>query len=112
MDRTELTLAVAGALAAAVFLGWLLGIVTARLNTRAGARGAAEARDLVRRLQDAERARRTAETRAAVLESDLGARLAAAEAEVAETQESLERERARSEEFRAAHRETTQGRAG
>lgn len=79
MDRTELTLVVAGALAAAAFLGWLLGIVTARLNARPGSRGLAETQDLVRRLQEAELARRAAETRADAIESDL----AAVEAELA-----------------------------
>lgn len=50
MDRTDLTLAIAAALLAAVALGWLLAALTGRLNGRPRT----ESRALAARLEDLE----------------------------------------------------------
>jgi hypothetical protein len=59
LDRAELTLVIAGALVAALLLGWAIGAIGARLN--AGGGPAADARDLVERLARSEAARQAAE---------------------------------------------------
>jgi hypothetical protein len=105
LDRDELTLAVAGALFAAVLLGCLIGAIAGRLNAR-GPRGAAR-RDLLARIDAAEAARRAAEVRLAAVETDLGLRLGEAEAELRAAHAALDRERASAEELRAAWRAAT-----
>ena len=84
MDRNELTMAVAGALVAAVMLGWLIGAIAARL----GGRGAAA-------LAAARARAQAAETRADAAEADCARRLAEVEADLA-------RARAEAEGLRAA----------
>lgn len=106
MDRAELTLVVAGALVAAVVLGWAIGAIGARLGapSRAG-----RLRDLADRLDAAEAARRQAEARLIEVEADLVARLREAEAEREEAEAALARERALTEDVRAAYRAATEG---
>ncbi|MBP7000783.1 hypothetical protein [Amaricoccus sp.] len=101
MDRDELTLIIAGALAAAVLLGWIIGAIGARLGSGGGAR------DLAARLAQSEEARRSAEARLAEIETDLAARLRETEAERASAEDALARERAAAEAIRAAYRTTT-----
>lgn len=109
MDRTELTMAVAGALGAALLLGWILAWIAGRLNAP-GPRGAdARARDLAARLEAAEAGRRSAETRLSEVEADLTMRLAQAEAELASTLAHLEDARVQAEEVRAAYRASRGG---
>ena len=93
MDRSELTLAIAGALAGAFLIGWVLGWIVHRMS--AGPRSAAHTADLAAQLHAAEDARHRAETlrdeietaaahRIAGLQSELDAsRDAAARAEIA-----------------------------
>lgn len=102
MDRTELTLAVAGALGAALLLGWILAWIAGRLNAPGG--GDARVQDLAARLEAAEAGRRTAELRLSEVEADLTMRLAQAEAELASTLAHLEDARLQAEEVRAAYR--------
>lgn len=103
MDHAELTLAIAGALAGAVALGWLLAVITARLDTR-GPRNAARTRDLAQRLDAAEAARQRAETRLAEVEVDFQARLAEMQADLDETLARLARAETQAEDIRAAWR--------
>jgi len=102
MDRSELTLAIAGALLAAVALGWLLAALTARLDTR-GPRNAARTRDLAARVDAAEAARTRAEARLAEIEGDCRARLAEMHADLDATRARLARAEAQTEEIRAAY---------
>jgi hypothetical protein len=103
LDRAELTLAVAAVLVAAVLLGWALGAIAARLNARAPAEGP--------RLAAAEDGRRAAEARLAEVEADLRQRLAEAEHELRDALAMLDRERAQTEELRAAYRAARGGAA-
>lgn len=103
MDRGDLTLAIAAALAGAVLLGWLLAAITARLDAR-GPRNAARTRDLAERLDAAEAARQRAETRLAEVESDFRARLAEMQADLDATLARLAKAEAQAEDIRAAWR--------
>ena len=77
MDRNDLTLTVAGALIAAILLGWTLRWLFGRLNSRGP--GTAQPAELATQRDMAEAARLRAEMRLAEVESELGARLAASE---------------------------------
>jgi uncharacterized protein YPO0396 len=111
MDRGELTLAIAGALLAAVALGWTLAALTARLDTR-GPRNTARTRDLAARLDAAEAARARAEARLAEVEDDFKARLAEMQADFDATLARLARAEAQTEEIRAAYRAARQEEPG
>lgn len=67
MDRAELIVVVAGALMAAMTLGWILRWMFGRLNARDPAASAS----LAARLADAEAARAFAEERLAAVQGDL-----------------------------------------
>lgn len=67
MDRAELTLIVAGALIAAMMLGWILRWMFGRLNSRDSASGVS----LAARLAEAEAARALAEGRLITAQEDL-----------------------------------------
>ena len=108
MDRGDLTLAIAAALALAVLLGWVLAWISGRLNARRT--GAGAGRDLAARLETAEAARRQAEARLGEVETDLGARLAEAQADLALTRRQRDEARFEAEEVRAAYREAMQDR--
>lgn len=79
MDRNELTMAVAGALIAAVLLGWLIGAIAARL----GGRGAAA-------LAAARAQAQAAEARAVAAEADCALRIAEVEADLARARAEVE----------------------
>lgn len=111
MDHADLTLAVAGALIAAVLLGWLIGSIAGRLNGT-GARGLAEARALADRAETAEAALRAAEAQLARVEADTAARLHEAEADLVAATAALDRERRQCDEIRAAYRAAMEGRTG
>ena len=109
MDRNELMLAIAGALFGALLLGWILHWMFARINRAEGPRSFRRAADMASRLHAAEIARGRAETRLAEVEGDLRQRLA--DRRIADTEReletalrSLDRERTRAEEIRAAYR--------
>lgn len=108
MDRSDLTLIVAGALATAVLLGWTLAWIAGRLN----ARGGDAAADLTAQLAAAETARREAVSRLGQVEAELGARLAEAETELAATLRQLDAARAQAEDVRAAYRSAMGNRSG
>ena len=110
MDRTELTLAIAGALVAAVALGWVLRWMFTGVN--AGTRSGRAARGLVQRLHDAEEAQGRAERRLSEVEGDLTARLAQVQAELDATLASLAQERAQTEAIREAYRAAMVERGG
>ena len=104
MDRNELMLAIAGALFGALLLGWILHWMFARINRAEGPRSFRRAADMASRLYAAEIARGRAETRLAEVEGDLRQRLADTERELETALRSLDRERTRAEEIRAAYR--------
>jgi hypothetical protein len=99
VGRSELTLAVAGALILAVLLGWVLRGIFRGLN--AGGRGARSAADLADRLHRAEEA----EARLRGVERELTAELAEVRAELAEALRRLDRTRAEVDEIRDAYRQ-------
>jgi hypothetical protein len=99
MTRTELTIAVAGVLAAAVLLGWVLRGLFAAMNAgpRRGLRATA---DLAARLHAAEEA----EARLLGVERDLAAELAETRRELAEALRARDVARQEVEEIRDAYR--------
>jgi hypothetical protein len=103
MDRSDLTLAIAGALFAAFLLGWTMRWAFGRLNT-AGPRNAARAADLAARLHAAEDGQARAETRLAEVEAEASRRLAELQAEVDGARAAAGQAEAQSEEIRAAYR--------
>lgn len=111
MDRNELTLAIAGALVAAVLVGWVLRWIFARMSNAAGPRSIRRTADLAAQLHAAEEAQARAEARLASVEADLGGRLAEMQAEIEAANRALERERDQSEQIRAAYREAMAGNA-
>ena len=109
MDRTELTLAIAAALVAAVLFGWILRWIFGRLNSPSGADGVQRTAELATRLHEAEAEAERARSRLAAVEADLGQRLAEVQRELAEAQQELERERANTQEIRDAYRAAMSG---
>ncbi|CAN5684817.1 hypothetical protein BH23PSE1_BH23PSE1_13720 [soil metagenome] len=104
MNRTELTLAIAGALFAAALLGWILRSIFTRLNAGGRTKRLGAAADLADRLHEAEEDRGRAERRLAAMEADCGERLRELEAELSRTQAALDAAEAEVEEVRAAYR--------
>ena len=104
MDRNELMLAIAGALFGALLVGWILHWMFARINRAEGPRSIRRTTDMASRLHAAETARSRAETRLAEVEGDLRQRLADTERELDTALRALDRERAQTEEIRAAYR--------
>jgi hypothetical protein len=109
MGRSELTLAIAGALAVAVLLGWVLGWMFSRLNGPSGPRSIRRTSDMAARLHDAEEAAAKAEARLASVEADLAERLAEVRGELETAYQHLAREQARTEEIREAYRAAMSG---
>jgi hypothetical protein len=101
MDRSELTMAVAGALVAAFLLGWIFAWIYGRMN----AHGHAAHSDMAGELHAAEEARRRAELRLAEAEAAAARRLAKVEAELGLTREAFAGAKAEAEEVRAAYRQ-------
>lgn len=100
MERTELTIVIAGALFAAVLLGWLLRGMFRRLN--AGGRGnLRSAVDLAERLHRAEES----EARLRAVERELTMELGEVRSELAECLRRLDTARAEVEEIRDAYRQ-------
>jgi chromosome segregation ATPase len=106
MDRTELTLVMAGALVLAVLLGWVLRGLFRGLN--AGARRARSAADLADRLHRAEES----EARLRTVERELTAELAEVRGELAESLRRLDAARAEVDEIREAYRQAVGPRTG
>lgn len=98
MDRIELTAAIAGVLAAAFLLGWVLRWVFSRLN-----RSSRDDMSLSAQLHEADEARHRAEYRKAEAER----RAAEIEGELARTRAGLAATERQLEEVRAAYREAT-----
>lgn len=99
MVRSELTLAIAGVLVAAVLIGWVLRGVFTGLN--AGGRGRLRGRaDLAARLHAAEEA----EARLRAVERDLAAELADTRRELDEALRARDGARAELDEIRDAYR--------
>lgn len=109
MNRSELTLVIAGALVLALLIGWTLRWMLGRLDA-AGPGNAARAADLAARLHDAEDARARAEARLAAVERDLTGRLAQLESELNAALDRLDTAQAQGDAIRAAYRETRDGR--
>ena len=103
MDRSELTLAIAGALIGAFLLGWLLRWIFARMNT-AGPRNAARAADLAARLHAAEDALHRSEEQLAEIEAESGRRVVELEADPVGARKALAQSEAQAEEIRTAYR--------
>lgn len=109
MDRSELTLAIAGALFGAVLLGWVLRWLFGRLNSPSGSLGIGRTTEIATRLHEAEEAVAQARSRLAAVETDLGERLAEAQRELDAAQKDLARERALTQEIREAYRAAMAG---
>ena len=107
MDRSELTMAVAGALVAAFLFGWIFRWVFGRMNAH-GAHGAAHS-DMARELHAAEEARHRAELRLAEVEAAAERRVAKLEAELALTREAFAGAQTQADEVRAAYRRAMGG---
>ena len=103
MDRNELTVAVAGALAGAFLLGWIFRWMFGRMNAH-GPHGVAHA-EMARELQAAEEARHQADLRLRESEAAAARRIATIEAELALTREAFAGARAQADEVRAAYRQ-------
>ena len=110
MDRSELTMAVAGALVAAFLFGWIFRWVFGRMNAH-GAHGAAHS-DMARELHAAEEARHRAELRLGEVEAAAARRVAKVEAELALTREAFAGAKAQADEVRAAYRRAMGGAEG
>jgi OmpA-OmpF porin, OOP family len=106
MDRTEVTLVVAGALVLAVLLGWVLRGIFRGLN--AGGRRARGAADLADRLHRSEES----EARLRTVERELTAELAEVRRELAESLRRLDAARAEVDEIREAYRQAVGPRTG
>jgi hypothetical protein len=102
MSRSELTLAIAAALVAAMLVGWVLRWMFGRMN--AGPRSVALTADMAARLHAAEDGRARAESRLAEVEAELGRRLDEAQAELAAAVDGRARAEAQAEEIRDAYR--------
>lgn len=102
MDRSELTIVIAGALCAAVLVGWGLRWIFGRLN--ADARDPSRTFALAAELHAAEEALHRCETQLGEVESDARARLEQLQAELDTALNELERARAQTDEVRAAYR--------
>jgi hypothetical protein len=103
MDRSDLTLAIAGALLAAFLLGWTMRWAFSRLNT-AGPRNAARTADLAARLHAAEDGQARAEARLAEVEAEASRRLSELQAELDTARAARDLSEAQTEEIRAAYR--------
>jgi hypothetical protein len=110
MDRNELTMAVAGALAAAFLLGWIVRWVFGRMNAH-GAEAAAHS-EMARELHAAEAARHRAEARLAEVEQAAERRVAKVAAELELTREAFAGAQAQADEVRAAYRRAMGGAEG
>ena len=102
MDRSELTMVVAGALVGAFLLGWIFRWVFGRMNAH-GPQGASHS-DMAGELHAAEEARHRAELRVTEVEAAAARRVAKVEAELALTREAFAGAKAQAEEVRAAYR--------
>ena len=111
MDRSELTMAVAGALVGAFLLGWILRWVFGRMNAH-GPHGAGALPTWRAQLHAAEEARHRAELRLAEVEAAAARRVAKVEAELALTREAFAGAQAQAEEVRAAYRRAMGGAEG
>jgi ribosomal protein S11 len=111
LDRNELTLAIAGALVAAVLVGWVLRSIFGRMNNAAGPRSIRRTADLAAQLHAAEEAQARAEARLASVETDFGGRLTEMQTELDAANRALERERDQTEQIRAAYRDAIEGHA-
>ncbi len=100
MDRTDLSLVIAGALLAAVLIGWCLHWVYSLL-TRAPAAAPLDENSLVAALQEAERSRDEAIDRMESVERDLSNRLTQSQAELSAAMDGLGAARREAEELRA-----------
>jgi nitrogen fixation/metabolism regulation signal transduction histidine kinase len=105
VDRNELTLAIAAALIGAMLLGWCLRWIFAGISNAAGPRSIKQTAQLVTRVQQAEEAQLTAETRLAQIEGDLTQRLNEMQAELEATHADLAHARAQTDEIREAYRQ-------
>jgi hypothetical protein len=103
MDRSELTLAIAGTLVGAFLLGWILRWFFGRMNA-AGPRSVARTADMATQLHAAEEARQRAEWRVAEVEEEGTRRVAELQGEVEKAREAVVRAEAATEEIRAAYR--------
>ena len=110
MDRSELTLVIAGALVGAFLLGWIFRWFFGRINA-VGPRNARRTADMAAQLHAAEQARHAAEERASRIESEARRHFTSVEAELASTQTALESARAQAEEIREAYRQAMAGRS-
>jgi hypothetical protein len=109
VDRSELTLAIAGALVAAFLLGWILRWFFGRLNAT-GPRSIARTARMAAQLHAAEAAQHRAEARLAEVEADLRQRLSDMHAELVTTQDALRVAEEQAEEIRAAYRQALMAR--
>ena len=107
MERTELTLLIAGALFAAALLGWVLRGLFRRLSA-GGRSGLRNAVDLADRLHRAEEA----EARLRGVERELTAELGEVRRELAECLRRLDAARAEVDEIRKAYRQAVGPRTG
>ena len=110
MDRNELTMAVAGALAGAFLLGWIFHWIFGRMNVH-GPHSAGHA-DMAGELHAAEEARHRAELRLAEVEAAAARQVAKLEAELALTREAFAGAQAQADEVRAAYRRAMGGAEG
>jgi hypothetical protein len=104
VDRSKLTLAIAGALVAAFLIGWILRWFFGRMNAT-GPRSLARTARMAAQLHAAEAAQHRAEARLAEVEADLRQRLADLNADLVTTQDALRRAEDQAEEIRGAYRQ-------
>lgn len=104
MDRNDLTLAVAGALAGAFLLGWILRWIFGRMNASGGISAEAASR-----LHAADEARQEAEKLRDDIERVAAHRIADLQDELADSREALAKARQDADAERAASREATGG---
>jgi hypothetical protein len=103
MDRSDLTLAIAGVLVGAFLLGWILRWVFNRINA-AGPRSVARTADIAAQLHAAEAAQSRADLHRLEVEVERDRRVAELEAELGSAREALAGAEAATEEIRAAYR--------
>jgi hypothetical protein len=103
MDRSDLTMAIAGALVGAFLLGWILRWFFTRMNA-SGPRSIARTADMAAQLHAAEEAQRRAELHLAEAAEEGQRRIAELEAELASARDAVARADAATEDIRAAYR--------
>ena len=103
MGRSDLTLAIAGALVGAFLLGWILRWFFGRMNA-SGPRSVAQTAQMAAQLHAAEDAQKRAEWRLAEAEGESALRVAELQAEVASGRDALARAEAQTEDIRSAYR--------